>query len=109
MNLFDLPEPHPSEEFFETLAGNSQLKIERIISTGQSSPKGFWYDQDQDEWVVLLQGTARLEFEEGTTKELNKGDWLLIPAHQKHRVAYTSKTPPCVWLAVFGDLGSVPG
>ena len=77
-------------------------RIERIVSEGHVSPEGFWYDQDEPEWVALLQGTAELEFEDGRRHPMEAGDWLAIPAHERHRVAYTSSAPPCVWLAVFG-------
>jgi cupin 2 domain-containing protein len=103
-NLFDLPNTLPSEEIFEPLLKNSRVLIERIISTGQTTPVGEWYDQPRDEWVVLLQGEAKLGFEDGSTIDLHSGDYLLIPAHQKHRVEYTSTNPPCVWLAVHADL-----
>jgi len=74
------------------------VKIERILSYGQSSPVGFWYDQERYEFVVLLKGEASLEFEDGEVK-LCEGDYLVIPPHLKHRVSFTSK--PAVWLAIF--------
>lgn len=100
MNLFNLPPNLPDEEYFEPLLSHPKVFIERIISTGQTTPSGEWYDQDRDEWVVLLQGEATLGYEDGATTVLTAGDWVLIPAHQKHRVEYTSTHPPCVWLAV---------
>lgn len=99
-NIFELPSSLPSEELFEALVSTEELLIERIISTGQSTSEGEWYDQARDEWVILLQGTARLIYEDGTSISLKKGDYLLIKAHQRHRVDYTSSQPPCVWLAV---------
>ena len=75
-------------------------RLERIVSTGQSTPPGTWYDQPGDEWVALLAGRATLRFEDGGLVELAPGDWLLIPAHERHRVEATSAEPPCVWLAV---------
>ncbi len=101
-NLFSvLPESLP-EELIEVLAANSQLRIERIVSTGHQSPPDFWYDQDEDEWVALLKGSARLEFaSEQRPVDLQPGDYVLIPAHQKHRVAMTSPDEPTVWLAIF--------
>lgn len=99
-NIFELPSSFPSEELFEALVSTEELLIERIISTGQSTPEGEWYNQSRDEWVILLQGTARLSYEDGTSISLKKGDYLLIKAHQRHRVDYTSSQPPCVWLAV---------
>jgi cupin 2 domain-containing protein len=72
------------------------------VSEGQISPTGFWYDQDEWEWVTVLQGSAELEFSDAT-RRMSVGDWVFIPAHERHRVAYTSSEPPCVWLAVFGN------
>lgn len=77
------------------------LRIERIVSTGQASPEGFWYNQPQDEWVVLLSGSAGLRFEcETEERKLKPGDWLQIPAHVRHRVEWTDAATPSVWLAV---------
>ncbi|HEY9881733.1 MAG TPA: cupin domain-containing protein [Leptolyngbyaceae cyanobacterium] len=90
----------PNSEVFEPLFQKETCLIERIISTGQVTPANQWYDQDRDEWVILLQGEARLAYEDGTEVNLGLGDYLLIPAHCKHRVTYTSTEPPCVWLAV---------
>ncbi|MFH1118730.1 MAG: cupin domain-containing protein [Bacteroidota bacterium] len=90
-----------SVEVFQTLADGSSL-IERIISNGQTTPEGAWYDQPLDEWVLLLQGEASLEFEDRNTIHLYKGDYILIKSHQKHRVTYTSPQPPCIWLAIHG-------
>ncbi|MGK7946695.1 MAG: cupin domain-containing protein [Microcystaceae cyanobacterium] len=99
-NIFDLPSPLPTKELFETLLSTEGLLIERIISTGQSTPENQWYDQDRDEWVIVLQGEARLIYEDKTTIFLQAGDYLLIKAHQRHRVDYTSSHPPCIWLAI---------
>ena len=89
-----------SEEYTEILQGGA-VRIERIVSNGQASPFGFWYDQDEWEYVAVLQGSAELETE--TEKfTMTAGDWVIIPAHERHRVAYTSREPACVWLAVFG-------
>lgn len=100
MNLFDTAEPLV-EELCDTLARGQHLRIERIVSWGQSSPKGFWYDQEEDEWVALLSGEAvvRLETHRVT---LRAGDTLLLPAHVRHRVESTTDCPPCIWLCVFG-------
>lgn len=98
-NLFDFPSELP-EELTQTLVQAAGVRIERIVSTGQSSPAGFWYDQTEHEWVVVLSGSARLEFED-EIKELAPGDYVNIPAGVKHRVAATSKHEPTVWLAVF--------
>ncbi|GHD62117.1 cupin domain-containing protein [Jeongeupia chitinilytica] len=99
-NLFaDVPRDL-SEELFETLAGAGPVRIERIVSNGQTSPEGFWYDQTESEWVVVLQGSARLRFEdEAADVELGVGDHVLIAPHRRHRVTYTAAAT--VWLAVF--------
>ena len=104
-NLWDLPDPLPCEEVFETLVETAELRIERIISTGQVTPPGTWLAQDRDEWVVLLQGQAALRFEQGPNQSLAAGDHLMIPAGTRHRVEQTSQHPPCLWLAVHGRLG----
>lgn len=105
INLFDLPSPLPAEELFEPLLPDRGVLIERIISTGQVTPEGVWYDQDRDEWVALLQGKATLLFEDGQSTDLRPGDCLLIPAHTRHRVTHTSADPPCIWLAVHANMG----
>jgi cupin 2 domain-containing protein len=106
-NIFAIPSELPGEdEFSDVLARGEDLRIERIVSHGHRTPEGEWYDQDEDEWVALLQGEASIEWKNGDIVELLSGDWLLIPAHRQHRVAFTSHDPPCVWLAVHGDLRS---
>ena len=97
--LANIPAALP-EELVEVLAKGDGVRIERIVSKGHTSSEGFWYDQDENEFVLLLQGEAGIEFESGS-KQLKSGDWLLIPAHQKHRVIRTSREPVAVWLAVF--------
>lgn len=103
-NLFgNLPTNLP-EELVELLVQNDGLRIERIVSTGHASPKGFWYDQDQHEWVVVLTGRAKLLVEgDDQPVEMGPGDWINIPAHRKHRVEWTTSDEPTVWLAVFYD------
>ena len=107
-NLFELPECLTVEEVFEVLARGRNLKIERIVSNGHSTPEGQWYDQKTDEWVGLLQGEAQLRYGDGATQQLRAGDWILIPAHLKHRVDRTSQSPPCIWLAIHGELSASP-
>ena len=98
-NLFDhLPPVTSSDEEFTTLLGEPGLIVQRIVSTGQASPPGFWYDQAEAEWVMLAQGCAELEFDDGRRVALAPGDWLVIPAGCRHRVASTG--PDTVWLAV---------
>ena len=95
--------PHGgAEEEFLPLVTNGATRIERIVSTGQSSPPGFWYDQDEDEFVLLLTGGAKLSIEgQSEALMLAPGDWAHLPAHCRHRVEWTSAKPPTVWLAVF--------
>lgn len=102
-NLFSrLPVSPDREEELSTLLCHPGLRIERIVSTGQSSPPGFWYDQDDAEWVVLLQGEARLRFaDEAEARHLRPGDHVDIAAHRRHRVDWTSPTGVTIWLAVF--------
>jgi cupin 2 domain-containing protein len=102
-NLFELPSPLPTGEEIEVLAEGEKIRIERVISTGQTTPVGEWYDQAEDEWVTLLQGEAELSFSEGERYRLKAGDYLKISAHCRHRVEYTSESPPCVWIAVHGS------
>ena len=100
MNLFtNIPTTLP-QELFTTLLEAPNVRIERIVSTGHASPEGFWFDQDQHEWVLVLQGAARLQFEDNTI-DLTPGDHVNIPAHQKHRVEWTTPDEPTIWLAVF--------
>ena len=96
--LADLPATLP-EELAETLAENPHIRIERIVSHGHASPAGFWYDQDQHEWVCVLTGAARLRFEDQTI-EMKPGDFVNIPAHKKHRVEWTTPDEVTVWLAL---------
>jgi cupin 2 domain-containing protein len=99
-NLFsEIPADLP-EELFQTLLSTSQFRIERIVSQGHSSPEGFWYDQETDEWVLLLRGAARLTFEGEPPLDLRPGAFVNIPARKRHRVEWTSPTEPTIWLAI---------
>ena len=98
MNIFDLPDFLPDEEMVTILAENENVRIERIVSRGQITD---WYDQDETEFVALLSGSAKIEFEDGRIVSLASGDTINIKPHQRHRVVYTSTEPPCVWLCVF--------
>ena len=98
--LSDLPLNLP-EEFVETLALSDSVRIERIVSHGHSSEAGFWYNQPEREFVVVLQGAGRIEFEDGEVADLVAGGWLEIAARRRHRVAWTAQDEDTVWLAVF--------
>jgi cupin 2 domain-containing protein len=101
-NLFAPPGQPLASELTDTIARLASARIERIVSFGQSSPAGFWYDQDEDEWVAVLTGSARLELADPVERvELLPGDHLLIPAHRRHRVEWTAPGEPTIWLAVF--------
>jgi cupin 2 domain-containing protein len=109
-NLYDIsaiPSDPDAEEFVRVLLrGAHGLRVEQIVSHGQVTPEGQWYDQDEDEWVVVLEGEARLRYADGGEVALGRGDYLFLPRHRRHRVVYTSV--PCVWLAIFsGDLAEV--
>lgn len=105
-NIFSgLPDAPALEEAFLNLLERPAVRIERIVSNGQASPPGFWYDQEQAEWVILLSGEATLRFEnEARIHSLKPGDYLLIPARRRHRVEWTDPTQTTIWLAVhFAD------
>lgn len=98
-NLFaDIPVQLPAEVIATLLDGN--VRIERIVSHGHASPEGFWYDQAQHEWVIVLKGAAQLKFTDRTV-EMGPGDFIHIPAHQPHRVEWTTPDEPTLWLAFF--------
>jgi cupin 2 domain-containing protein len=120
-NIFaNLPDSIP-EELFQEIGQVDGLRIERIISMGQATPEGQWYDQAQDEWVLLLSGSAGLRFApeaseleafeleaselEDTVRSLYPGDFINIPAHRRHRVDWTDPNGKTIWLAVhYGGL-----
>ncbi|MBL4621630.1 MAG: cupin domain-containing protein [Immundisolibacteraceae bacterium] len=99
-NIFKALPDALTEEQFETLAETSQLKIERIVSRGQPSPTTGWHDQSQNEWVMVVQGEATLNFIDQPSISLGTGDFILIPAHQKHRVSYANPEKQTIWLAI---------
>lgn len=101
-NLFDAIPEDLSAELTEDILEPGQVRIERIVSRGHCSPADFWYDQDENEWVILLAGAARLRFERGgEVIELSPGDYLNIPAGARHRVDWTDPEQDTIWLAVF--------
>ena len=101
-NIYSTVPDRMPEEIIETLADSGKVRIERIISDAHSSPEEFWYDQDENEWVLLLEGSAGLRFEEsGEVLVLKPGDWVDIAAHVRHRVEWTDAKQKTVWLAVF--------
>ena len=100
-NLLDnLPADLP-EELLTTILQADGLRVERIVSHGHVSPLGFWYDQDDNEWVVVIEGSAAIEFDgQPEPVELRRGSFLTIPAHARHRVAWTDPTKNTIWLAI---------
>ena len=101
--LCDLPDAGVGE-VSDTVLAAPGLRIERIVSLGQTSPPGFWYDQPEAEWVLLLAGAAPLRFaDEDEEHTLGPGDWVDIAAHRRHRVAWTDPEHPTIWLAVFHE------
>ncbi|QOP46099.1 cupin domain-containing protein [Sulfurimonas paralvinellae] len=100
-NIFQNIPSDLTQELFETVVESKNVKIERIISYGQSSQEEEWYDQDENEWVVLLEGEAMLAFDDGAETHLQVGDSINIPAHVKHKVLWTKKEAKTIWLAVF--------
>ena len=102
-NLFDIPGWETDGELITPLADAPDFRVERIISRGDVTPDGSWYDQAHDEWVVVLQGEGVVEDDRGMCTALKAGDSLFLPAHLRHRVVHTSAVPPCIWLAVHGN------
>lgn len=98
--LADIP-GNLDDEVFEEILSSPGVRIERIISNGHTSPESGWYDQDEHEWVLILQGSGRIAFEDGSEVTLSKGDHLNIPRHTKHKVSWTDPDQVTIWLAVF--------
>lgn len=90
-----------NDEHVETihLSENGDVRIEKIVSRGQTTPEGYWYDQETDEYVILIKGSAKLDVN-GEQVALNEGDTLFLPAHVRHRVEETTSNPPCIWVCV---------
>jgi cupin 2 domain-containing protein len=106
-NLFTQAPATADGEVFDELLRGGSFRLERIVSTGQATPPGQWLDQDADEWVVLLAGRARLRLADPPREiDLAPGDWLLIPAHTRHRVEWTEPQAATVWLALHSGFTS---
>ncbi|MFY3325968.1 cupin domain-containing protein [Vibrio fluvialis] len=101
MNLFEAIPAELTNEQFTDLLCHRHVRIERILSKGHTSPESGWYDHDEHEWVLVLQGCGTVEFDNGESTTLNVGDYLNIPAHTRHKVSYTSPDQVTLWLAVF--------
>ncbi|WP_428774671.1 cupin domain-containing protein [Vibrio sp.] len=101
MNLLtDIPAIF-SDELTDTLLVGRKIRIERIVSRGHASPKQFWYDQDENEWLILLQGSGTIRYPNGSCITLTAGEYLHIPAHHLHQVSWTDPQVDTIWLAVF--------
>ena len=99
--LESIPTEQP-DELLETLSSSENVKIERIVSHGHASPEGFWYDQEENEFVLVVQGSAGLRMEDqDDLVELKPGDYVVIPARRKHRVEWTDPAGETIWLAVY--------
>ncbi len=104
LNLLELIPDRGPDEIIDILASADGVRLERIISNGQASPDGFWYDQNEAEWVMVLAGRARLRLEdENSDRDLVAGDSLYLPPHCRHRITWTDPDRPTVWLALFID------
>ena len=102
MNLFASLPDTDAVECVDILLTRPRIRIERIVSFGQANPPGFWYDQEEGEWVLVLAGAARLRFaDESEARLLGPGDWLDIVPHRRHRVEWTDPMTPTIWLAIF--------
>lgn len=102
LNLFEKVEQNAAKEVIEVLQESKQVRIERIVSHGHASSEGFWYDQSENEWVLVLAGAGELELlDPAEIVKLSPGDYLYIPAHRRHRVKSTAEDEPTVWLAIF--------
>ena len=100
-NIFSNIPHHLDKELFESLLRHDAVTIERIISKGHKSAESDWYDQEKNEWVMVLKGKAVLSFEDQSSIQLNEGDFINIPSHKKHRVAWTNPDSETIWLAVY--------
>lgn len=100
-NIFSLVPDTAGKEFCEKLVAARHVRIERIVSKGDVSPADGWYDQEECEWVIVLDGAGRILFGDGEELLLRKGDYVTIPAHRKHKVVWTDPHTLTVWLAVF--------
>jgi cupin 2 domain-containing protein len=107
-NIFaNLPWSTATDEQFSALLTRPGLRIERIVSTGQCSPEGFWYDQPEGEWVLLIQGAARLRFaDEPEARQLTAGDFTDIAPYRRHRVDWTTPEQSTIWLAIHYSIGA---
>ncbi len=100
-NIYDSIPKNPEAEVLDSIISTPGARIERIISKGHTSPENGWYDQEENEWVMVLEGSGSLTFEDGSVVSLSKGDHINIPAHCRHRVSWTDPDQLTIWLTVF--------
>lgn len=100
-NVFESISGEVKQELCENIVSSRDVRVERIISKGHTSPKSGWYDQDKNEWVMILKGSGTLVFENGEDVQLNPGDYMTIPKNTKHKVSWTDPESITIWLAVF--------
>ena len=101
LNIYSNIPEKLSDEIVDVIFQSEIIRIERIISDGQASPDNFWYDQDENEWVILLKGKAKIKYQDQSEQNLTEGDYIFIPSHKKHRVEWTDNNTKTVWLAMF--------
>ena len=99
-NIFDNIPTQLHQELFQDIFSKDGLKIQRIVSQGEATQDDKWYIQEDDEWVIVLQGEATLSFEDDSDIKLSSGDYIHIPAHKKHKVSWTSSDEQTIWLVV---------
>jgi cupin 2 domain-containing protein len=99
-NIFSSLPDKSEQEFFEELLLHKNIRIERIVSQGHASPQNGWYDQEANEWVIIMEGAGSILFESGDEVNLKKGNYLNIPAHTRHKVIWTDPDNITIWLAV---------
>ena len=104
-NIFNNTPKDLTDEFFENIILSNNIKIEKIVSKGHTSPKFGWYEQDKNEWVIILKGEAILSFEDEKQIHLKSGEYINIPAYKKHKVSWTKPDNETIWLAVFYEEG----
>ncbi len=100
-NIFELIPDEISNELFENILTNENIRIERIVSKGHASPASGWYDQEEHEWVIVLKGEAKIELENQATVHLVGGSYLNIPARTRHKVSWTDSGTETIWLAIY--------
>lgn len=100
-SLLSLIPDHIDHEQIEGILHHDNIRIERILSQGQTSPDNGWYDQDENEWVLVIQGAGEITFEDGDIVKMHPGDHINIPAHHRHKVSWTDPDHVTVWLAIF--------